>query len=65
MFLRNHGSALKRNARKEQKAVKATGLDDGELIADVASSASDTGDIVATLMEQVTELQTEVEALKK
>ena len=72
MFIRNHGSAIKRNAKKEQKAVKSTGLDNGELIADVARSVSDTGDIVATVMEQqaatdetVATLETELAALKE
>lgn len=65
MFIRNHGSGLKRNARREQKETRRTTLDNGELIADVASSASDTSDLVASLAEQVAMLQAEVETLKK
>lgn len=65
MFIRNHGSAIKRNAKKEQKNVKRSTLDNAEFIGSVASSSEDTNDMVAELMEQVASSQEEIAALKE
>ena len=65
MFIRNHGSAIKRSAKKEQKNVKRSTLDNAEFIGTVASSSEDTSDMVAELMEQVASSQEEIAALKK
>lgn len=65
MFIRNHGSAIKRSAKKEQKNVKRLTLDNAEFIGAVASSSEDTSDMVAELMEQVASSQEEIAALKE
>lgn len=65
MFIRNHGSGLKRSARKEQKAVKSLTLDNAEFIGAVASSSEDTNDMVADLMEQVASANEEIATLKE
>ena len=65
MFIRNHGSAIKRNAKKEQKAVKSSTLDNAEFIGAVASSSEDTSDMVAGLMEQVAAVQEENATLQQ
>ena len=65
MFIRNHGSAIKRNAKKEQKNVKRSTLDNAEFIGAVASSSEDTNDMVADLMEQVASANEEIAALKE
>lgn len=65
MFIRNHGSAIKRSAKKEQKNVKRSTLDNAEFIGAVASSSEDTSDMVAELMEQVASSQEEIAALKE
>lgn len=64
MFIRNHGSAIKRSAKKEQKNVKRSTLDNAEFIGAVASSQDDTNDMVADLMEQVTTANEEIAMLK-
>lgn len=64
MFIKNHGSAWKRNAKKEQKAVKNSTLDNAEFIGAVASSQDDTNDMVADLMEQVASANEEIATLK-
>ena len=64
MFIRNHGSAIKRNAKKEQKNVKRSTLDNAEFIGAVASLSEDTNDMVADLIEQVASANEEIATLK-
>lgn len=65
MFIKNHGSAWKRNAKKEQKAVKNSTLDNAEFLGALASSDDDTNDMVAQLMEQAAAQEEDIAALKE
>lgn len=65
MFIKNHGSAWKRNAKKEQKAVKNSMLDNAEFLGALASSDDDTNDMVAQLMEQAAAQEEDIAALKE
>lgn len=64
MFIKNHGSAWKRNAKKEQKAVKNSTLDNAEFLGALASSQDDANDMVAQLMEQAAAQEEDIAALK-
>lgn len=64
MFIKNHGSAWKRNAKKEQKAVKNSTLDNAEFLGALARSQDDANDMVAELMEQATAQEEDIAALK-